>query len=165
MQGDSTLTSPPAAYQYVAASDTFSGTSVALNQYSVNPVAPAIAVYTQANSTTSTTRIVLSGTDVNNAAVINVYDGSYNLLGTLPTTTLAVVVKPDATRAYTFDSASSQVLSFDLTPITPASVPLTQIGAVTPLGNPGTGVRMAISADGATLFLAGSSRIVVQPAP
>jgi len=165
MHGDSTLTSPVSVFQYVAASDTFSATSVTLNQYSTNPVAPALSVFTPANSTTSTTRIVLSGTDANNAAVINVYDGSYNLLGTLPATTLAVVVKPDATRAYTFDSASSQVLSFDLTSTTPASGPLTQVGAVTPLGSPGAGVRMAISPDGGTLFIAGNSQIVVQPAP
>ncbi len=167
MQGDPTLTSPPAAYQYVAASDTFSATSVALNQ---NLVAPAVSVYTPANSTTgtaytSTTHIVLSGTDVNNASVVNVYDASYNLLGTLPSTTLAVVVKPDATRAYTFDSIASQVLSFDLT-ASPAGGAFPQVGSGTTLsGNPGTGVRMAISPDGGTLFLAGSNRIVVQPSP
>jgi hypothetical protein len=162
MQGDSTLTSPPAAYLYAAVSDTFSATGAALNQ---NSVAPAISVYTPANSTTSTTRIVLSGTDVNSATVTNVYDANYNLLGTLPNTTLAVVVKPDATRAYTFDSTASQVLSFDLT-ASPAGGAFPQVGSGTTLaGNPGTGVRMAISPDGGTLFLAGSSRIVVQPAP
>jgi hypothetical protein len=162
MQGDSTLTSPPAVYQYTAASDAFSATPVALNQ---NPVAPAVDVYTPADSTTSTTRIVLSGTDASNAAVTNVYDASYNLLGTLPNTTLAVVVKPDATRAYTYDSATSQVLSFDLT-ATPAGGAYPQVGSgVTLAGNPGSGVKMTISPDGGTLFLAGSSQIVVQPAP
>ena len=162
MQGDATLTSPPAVYQYNAVTDTFYVTIVALNQ---NSVVPAACAYTPADSTTTTTRIVLSGTNANNASVVNVYDASYNLLGTLPDTTLAVVVKPDATRAYTFDSTASQVLSFDLT-ATPAGGAFPQVGSGTmPAGNPGTGVKMAISPDGGTLFLAGSNQIVVQPAP
>ncbi len=166
MQGDSSLTSRPPVYQYVPASYTFSATSVALNQYSANPVAPALSVYTPPNSTTSTTRIVLSGTDVNNAAVINVYDGSYNLLGTLPSTTRAVVLYQDATPhifAYTYDSALSQVLRYDLSVSQGGGV--YSSGASAPAANPGANVRMAISPDGGTLFLAGSSQIVVQPAP
>jgi hypothetical protein len=40
------------------------------------------------------------------------------------------------------------------------------LGAVTPLaGDPGSGVRMTITPDGGTLFLAGSTQIVVQPTP
>jgi hypothetical protein len=161
MQGDSALTSAPGVYQYLAASDSFSATGVALNQ---NSIAPALSVYTPPDSTTSTTRIVLSGTDASNAAVINVYDGSYTLLGTLPATTLAVAVKPDASRAYTFD-ATLQVLSFDLT-ANPAGGVFPQVGSGTTLaGDPGTGVKMAISPDGGTLFLAGSTQVVVQPSP
>jgi hypothetical protein len=164
IQKDPALTSPPGVFQYLAASDTFSATSVVLNQDSVNPVAPAIGVNTPPNSTTSNTHIVLSGKDVNSITVTNVYDASYNLLGTLPGTTLAVVVKPDATRAYTFDS-TGQVRSFNLT-AAPAGGPFPEVGSGTTLaGNPGTGVRMAISPDGGTLFLAGSSHIVVLPSP
>ncbi len=166
MQGDSTLTSPPAFYQYVAASDTFSAIGIGLNQ---NSIAPALGVYTPPSTTSSTTatlsttRIVLSGKDASNNAVTNVYDASYNLLGTLPSTstTLAVVVKPDASRAYMFDSTASQVLSFDLT-ASPAGGAFPQVGSVA-LGNPGTGVKMTISPDGGTLFLAGSTQIVTQP--
>ena len=166
MHGDSTLTSPPSVFQYVAASDTFYATSVTLNQYSTNPVAPAVSVFTPANSTTSTTRLVLSGTDANNAAVINVYDGNYNLLGTLPNTTRAVVLYQDATPhvfAYTYDSASSQVLRYDLT-ASQSGGAYSSIASA-PAANPGANVRMAISPDGGTLFIAGSSQIVVQPAP
>jgi hypothetical protein len=162
MQGDPALTSTPGVYQYIAALDTFSATSVALKQ---NSIAPALSVYMPPNSTSSTTRIVLSGTNASNASVTNVYDASYTLLGTLPSSTLAVVVKPDASRAYTFDSTASQILSFDLT-ASPAGGAFPQVGSgTTPAGNPGTGLKMAISPDGGTLFLAGSTQIVVQPSP
>ncbi|MHB8728449.1 MAG: hypothetical protein ACYC9K_05360 [Sulfuricaulis sp.] len=169
LQGDATQTSPPAVYQYAAASDTFSATSVALNQNTaLAPAAPAISVYTPAGSTTSATYIVLSGTDVNNATVVNVYDGSYNLLGTLPTTTLAVAVYQSATqvRAYTLDSATSpsKILTFNLA--SPSGGTFTQVGSgVTPTSDPGTGVKMTISADGGNLFLAGSNAVVVAQTP
>lgn len=146
VQGDPALTSAPAVYRYSASTQAFSATGVTLNQ---NAVAPSLD--------RAATRIVLNGT--------NVYDSGYRLLGTLPATTLAVVVKPDATRAYTFDSAAAQILSFDLT-ASPAGGAFPQVGSATaPVGDPGSGVRMAISPDGGTLFLAGSSQIVVQPAP
>jgi hypothetical protein len=146
VQGDPTLTSAPAVFRYTASTQTLSSTGVALNQ---NTVAPALD--------RAATRIVLNGT--------NVYDSGYQLLGTLPATTLAVVVRPDATRAYTFDSAALQILSFDLT-ASPAGGAFPQVGAATaPVGDPGNGVKMAISPDGGTLFLAGSNQIVVQPSP
>ena len=144
-QGSPALASATGVYRYLAASQTFSVTGVSLNQ---NSIAPALD--------RAATRIVLNGT--------NVYDAGYNFLGTLPSTTLAVVVKPDATRAYTFDSAV-QVLSFDLT-ASPAGGAFPQVESGTaPAGDPGTGVRMAISPDGGTLFLAGNNQIAIQPAP
>ncbi len=168
IQKDSTLASPPSVYQYTAASDTFSGTNVVLNQDSVNPVAPALVVYNPPpNTTTGATRIVLSGKDSTGATVTNVYDASYNLLGMLPSTTLAAVVKTDATgtfTAYTYDDSTvSQVLSFNIT--TSQAGGLFSSVSATTTANPGTGVKMAISADGGTLFLAGSTQIVVLPAP
>ena len=144
-QGDPSLTTAPSTYQYLSATNAFSAT-VAINQNSIAPALDRNAI-----------RIVLNGIDV--------YDASYTLLGTLPSTTLAVVVKPDATRAYTFDSAAAAVLSFDLT-TTASGAALPQVGAATALaGDPGSGVQMAISPDGGTLFLAGANQIVVQPAP
>jgi hypothetical protein len=146
VQGDPALTSAPAVFRYTASTQTISSTGVTLNQ---NAVAPALD--------RAATRVVLNGT--------NVYDSGYQLLGTLPATTLAVVVRPDATRAYTFDSTASQILSFDLT-ASPAGAAFPQVGAATtPAGDPGSGVKMAISPDGGTLFLAGSNQIVVQPSP
>jgi hypothetical protein len=167
LQGDSTQTSPPYVYQYAASSDTFAAVNVLLNQNpTVAPAAPAISVYTPAGSTTTNTYIVLSGTDVNNATVVNVYDGSYNLLGTLPNTTLAVAVDANAKRAYTLDSATSpsKILTFDLT--SPSSGTFTQVGSgVTPTSDPGTGVKMTLSPNGGHLFLAGTNAVVVVPTP
>jgi hypothetical protein len=168
LQGDSTQTSPPYVYQYAAASDTFSAVNVLLNQNpTVAPAAPAISVYTPAGSTTANTYIVLSGTDVNNNPVIDVYDASYNLLGTLPytNTTLAVAVDANAKRAYTFDSATSQVRSFALDQPTVNGVFPDAAAAVTLIANPGAGTKMTLSPDGGTLFLAGSSAVVVQTPP
>ncbi len=145
-QGDPSLASSPPVYQYTASSETFASTAAAINQ---GTIAPALDQ--------SATRIVLSGIDV--------YDSSFTLLGKLPSKTLAVVVSPNADCAYTFDS-SGQILAFNL--ITGMSGgPFPQAGATTPVSSPGTGgaVKMAISPDGGWLFLAGSSQIVVAPAP
>jgi len=162
MQGDATLTSAPSVYQYLAVADIFFATSAALNQ---NAIAASLSVYTPPDSTTSTTRIVLSGTNASHVAVTNVYDASYALFGTLPSTTLAVVVKPDASRAYTLDSNGPAVLSFDLT-TSQAGGPMPQVGSgITLTNSPGSGVKMAISPDGGTLFLAGDTQIVVLPSP
>ena len=146
-QGDPSLASTPPVYQYTASSEAFAATPAATNQ---GTIAPALDQ--------SATRIVLNGIDV--------YDGSFALLGTLPspTPTLAVVVSPNADCAYTFDS-SGQILAFNLT-ASMSGGPYPQAGA-TSVSSPGTGgaVKMAISPDGGTLFLAGSSQIVVVPAP
>ncbi|MHB8741931.1 MAG: IPT/TIG domain-containing protein [Sulfuricaulis sp.] len=160
MQGDSTQTTAPEIFQYLASSDTFGALAILLNQ---NSVAPAINVYTQPDTTASTTRIVLSGNIANNPSATYVFDGSYNNLGALPSTTLAVVVSPNSNSAYTFDS-SGQVFAFNLT-AAPVGGVFTPGTPTTPPANPGSGVRMAISPDGGTLFLAGSSQIVVMPAP
>jgi hypothetical protein len=164
MQGDATLTTAPSVYQYVALTDTYSATSAALNQ---NAVAPALSVYTPPDSTTGSARIVLSGTNASHVAVTNVYDASYTLLGTLPSTTVAVVVKPDTSRAYAFDVNGSvlTVFSYDLT-TSQAGASMPQVGSgITLTNNPGSGVKMTISPDGGTLFLAGSNQIVVMPSP
>ncbi|MHB8453103.1 MAG: SMP-30/gluconolactonase/LRE family protein [Acidiferrobacterales bacterium] len=151
-QGDSTLASAPSAYQYAAATQTFSATSAAVNQ---NLIPPALD--------RSATHIVLNGT--------NVYDSNYNLLGTLPASTLAVVLSPDGSTAYTFDSVASQILCYNLT-ASPGGSQFPPCASVAPVtatvtGNPGSvgAVRMAITPDGGTLFLAGSNGIMVVNPP
>lgn len=146
VQGDPSLTTPPAVYNYTASSGSFSSTGVTLNQ---NSIAPAFD--------RDASRIVLNG--------VNVHGPNYGLLGKLPATTLAVAVRPDGKRAYTYDSATGGLMMFDIS-ATKNGEAYTQLGSTVPLAaSPGGGAKMIISADGATLFLAGTTQIVVQPTP
>jgi IPT/TIG domain len=162
-QGDPTLTGSATVFQYPATTGAFAATPVGLNQ---NSIAPALD--------RAVTRVVFNGTQVYGASYVlsgtlpsttPVVTVQYTLLGTLPATTLAVAVKPDGTRAYTLDSAASDVLSFDLT-ASAGGAALPQVGSGTVLAaDPGAGAQMTISPDGGTLFFAGADRVVVQPAP
>ena len=94
-----------------------------------------------------------------------VYDATEAFLGTLPNTTAAVVLKPDGTRAYAYDTSAGGILVYDVS-VDRDEAAYAPLGPVVPLaGDPGTGPEMIISPDGGTLVLAGSSRIVVQPTP
>lgn len=91
----------------------------------------------------------------------------FTLLGTLPSTTLAVAISPDTTKAYTVDSSTSPPLlrTYDLT-YNAAGGAFPQIGSgVSLAGDPGSDIQMTISPDGGTLFIAGTNQIVVQPTP
>ena len=111
------------------------------------------------------TRIVIDRT--------RVYSGGYVLLGTLPSSTLAVVLRPDGSRAYTYDR-SGRLRTFDLTAV-PAGGAFPEIGSgITLAGDPGSEVEsvfssavveMAMTPDGRTVFIAGSLAVVVQPVP
>ena len=111
------------------------------------------------------TRIVINRTQV--------YSSAYVLLGTLPSTTQAVVLRPDGTRAYTFDQ-STRLRTFDLTAM-PAGGTFPEVGiGITLAGDPGRDrealysaalVEMAITPDGRTVFIAGGKAVVVQPVP
>ena len=152
-QGDPSLAStPPVAYEYAASSGTFAATSAALNQ-SENPLTQsAIAPVLDQ----SAVHIVLNGTSV--------FNNSFGYLGALPSGTLAVALSPDSNCAYTFDS-SGDIVAYNLNagPVNGTYVPVGSGTSVSP-GTNGT-IRMAITPDGGTLFIAGSSGIVVQPAP
>jgi hypothetical protein len=146
VQGDPTLTASPAVIAFSASNGGISNTGLAINQNAIGPVLDRDA-----------SRLVLNG--------LNVYNGSYTLLGKLPATTLAVALRPDGNRAFTYDSAAGAVLVFD-TSATKNGEALPQVGAAVPLaGAPGAGPKMIISTDGRTLFLAGATQIVVQPTP
>lgn len=146
VQGDPSLTTAPAVYNYTALSGNFSTTGVTLIQNAIAPVIDRDA-----------SRIVLNG--------VNVHGPDYGLLGKLPATTLAVAVRPDGKRAYTYDSAAGGLMTFDIS-ATKSGEAYTQLGSTVPLvATPGDGAKMIISADGATLFLAGATQIVVQPTP
>jgi hypothetical protein len=145
IQGDPSLTTAPAVYVANAAGS-IGSTSIALNQNAIPPALDRDA-----------TRIVLNGT--------RVYDSSSALLGTLPDTTAAVVLRPDGKRAYTYDTDANGVLAYDISETNEGEA-FTPLGDAVPLvAAPGDGVRMAISADGNTLFIAGTTQLVVQPTP
>lgn len=149
-QGDPTLTSdvPVFIYATVTATGTnaLNASTVSLRQ---NAVPPAVS--------RSVNRVVLNGTKV--------YDSTFELLGTLPDTTSAVILKSDGSRAYAYDTAAGGILVYDIS-VDRGEAAYTALGPVTALaGDPGTGLRMAITLDGSTLFIAGSARIVVQPTP
>ena len=144
-QGYPGNTSASAIFTFSPATMSYAIPSATINQNTITPALDRAA-----------TRIILNGT--------NVYDANFTLLGTLPSTTLAVVVSPDASHAYTFDSAASQLLSFDLT-ATPAGGAFPQLSATSLAGDPGADVKMTISPDGGSLFLAGTTQIVIQPTP
>lgn len=144
--GDPSLTTAPAMFAYSASTNTIGATVVALNQNGIAPVLDRDG-----------TRLALNG--------LNVYGGDFSFLGTLPATTLAVAFKPDGTRIYTYDTAAGGVRIFD-TSVTKSGEALPQIGtAVALAADPGAGVKMTISPDGGTLFLAGTNQIVIQPTP
>ncbi len=98
-----------------------------------------------------------------------VFDADLALLGSLPATSRAAVVHPDGTRAYTYEPSGSEgkLRVFDLTQTIAGAFP--ELGtAVTLAGNPEAQayeVKMVISPDGGTIFLAGDDAIVVEPTP
>jgi hypothetical protein len=146
VQGDPTLTSDVPIYQYTTSTNTLLANGQVTRQ---NAVPPTI------DRTFS--RFVLNGR--------RVYDGAFAFLGTLPDTTTAAVLRPNGTRTYAYDATAGGILVYD-TSATRDGAAYTALGAVTPLpADPGTGVRMAITPDGGTLFIAGSLRIVVMPTP
>jgi hypothetical protein len=152
VQGHPDLDGDPSVFVYTAANNNFTSAGVNLNQ---NDFAPVV--------NRSGSRVILNGRRVYiNAA-------GFAVLGLLPETTLAVAIRPDGTRAYTYDSEANGILTFD---ISDAVDDDDEEGVYTPLGpavpliaNPGTGVKMTISHDGRTLFLAGSTQLVIQPTP
>jgi hypothetical protein len=99
--------------------------------------------------------------------LVRIYSRNWTLLGTLPTTTIGFLISPNGQRAYTFD-VDRKVHVFDLT-ANAAGGAYPELGTgLTPAGDPGTTaefVRLALTPDARTLFLAGDTRIAVVPLP
>jgi hypothetical protein len=117
-------------------------------------------------------RIALTNKVFTQQQLTTVYDNSFTALGTLPdsplgpSTLAGVVISPDGSTAYAYFSGSpGTVRKFDLN--SPSNGGFTEIGSGTaPPDFPGTNlIEMTISPDGGTLFLAGSQKVIVMPAP
>jgi hypothetical protein len=113
----------------------------------------------------SGTRWVLNKTEV--------YDGSFAFLGNLPPVPQfqvsgankeRVILSPAGDRAYTY-STTTGLHVYDLTGALVSGVYPEITPAPTLAGNPGDYVKMAITPDGRTLFLAGQDAIVIVPVP
>lgn len=144
-QGHSSTTTALAVLIFNATTGQFDSAGITLTQNAIPPVVDRVG-----------TRAVLNGT--------NVYGPGFDLLGTLPTATAAVAVKPDGKRAYTYEP-SVGVRTFDISADRHGEA-YAALGSPVPLvGDPGANPRMTISPDGTTLFIAGSTQLIVQPVP
>jgi len=93
-----------------------------------------------------------------------VYDSSFSSIGSLPALDSAII-SPTGNIAYTYVSSNNTIHKYDLNSPN-GSGGFTEVGTGTVLADsPGTGASMTISPDGGTLFLAGSLRVLITPAP
>jgi hypothetical protein len=146
VQGISSTTNAPPVVLFSASSGQFDATPANLTQNAVPPAIDRVG-----------TRALLNGT--------NVYGPGFALFGTLPTGAVAATLKPDGTRAYTYDPNAGGIRVFNVSE-TRNGEAYSAIGNPVPLvGDPGANPRMTISLDGNTLFIAGSTRLIVQPTP
>lgn len=168
---DATLTAMPRSYYFGAAAASANGARVLIASNGVSPVQAIQAYDAGAGTFTSlpvsanTSRLALDRTASRAIIGSTVYDGGFTALGTLPSSTQASALSPDGSRVYTLDLASTDA-AVKLRTFTIGTSGLAEVGtAIALAGNPGTQPRMVVSPDGGTVFIAGSSRLVVQPAP
>jgi hypothetical protein len=146
IQGSASLADDVPARRYVTGATQLANSTLRARQNNVPPVVSR-----------NGHRLVLRGT--------RVYDGNEALLGTLPETTVAIALKPDGSRAYTYDPTVGGIRVFDIS-VNRSGAAYDVLGSVVPTaGDPGSNPRMIISPDGRTLFLAGRAQVVVQPTP
>lgn len=146
VQGISSTTTAPPVVLFSASSGQFDSTAASLTQ---NAVPPAVD--------RGGTRALLNGT--------NVYGPGFALFGTLPAGAVAATLKPDGTRAYTYDPSAGGLRVFDVAETRNGQAYSAVGNPVALVGDPGANPRMTISLDGNTLFIAGSTQLIVQPTP
>lgn len=148
VQGHPSLNSAPPVYLFSTVNAQFQSLGTTINQ---NAIAPVVDRRGQ--------RAVLNGVRVHGTAPT----AAFKLLGTLPAGTLAAAINAEGTRVYTYEAGG--ILSFDVSTDRDGAA-LTALGAATPVpADPGANVKMSISADARTLFLAGSTQLIVVPTP
>lgn len=146
VQGHSSASNALPVYLFTTISGRFEVTSASLHQNAIPPTVDR-----------NGSRAVLNGTQVHGA--------QFALFGRLPNTTVAVALKSDGTRAYAYDPTVGGIVTYNVSEDNDEAN-YAAIGSTVPLaGDPGSGVKMTISPDNNTLFLAGSTQLVVQPTP
>lgn len=169
------LSSPQPLLKYDATLGTVAPTNLNY-ETTANVYGPqTLAGFAPAMDTKGSHIVLIGHVQLASVFATQVYDSNLQLLGTLPQATIAAAVSPDGTRAYALDD-SGNLAAFDLTTSPAGQGAYPQVGASVMLGTfgettdyagelPYARVKMAISPDGGTLFLAGSGAIGVQPAP
>lgn len=117
------------------------------------------------DSTVLTTRVVIHGpTPV-------VLGPDYSVRGLLPSSTRASVFNKSGTRLYAFDAPegteNGELRSYDVSVSLNDSTEYPPVGTPVPM-SPGTGtgaIVMTTTPDGETVFIVGTSRVIVQPSP
>jgi len=126
---------------------------------------------TSSTVTTESNRVSLSRTGARAVIRTNsipgttkVYDGSFVLLGTLPSNIGRVAFSPDEQFVYGFDIGARTIRKFDLNGL--GGIVEVGTGTAAPESTTGLAIpEMAISPDGGWLFVAGDLNLVVMPAP
>ncbi len=169
------LSSPQPLLKYDASLGTLTPTSLNY-ETTANVFGPqTLAAFAPAMDTNGSHIVLIGHAQLAAVFATQVYDSNLQLLGTLPVMTIAAVISPDGTRAYALDD-SGNLSAFDLTASPAGQGAYPQVGASVMLGTfgettdyagelPYARVKMAISPDAGTLFLAGSGGVGVQPAP
>jgi hypothetical protein len=133
---------------------------------------PPVAVYNASNGQLSQTSSIVQSASISvdrhgTRVLLNakdVYDAGINLLGSLPTTTVASTISADATRAYTYDS-SGAVRVFDLTasPVNSLYPEITPAKTLPSSPASSTWASLVVSPDGGSLFVAIATGLYVVP--
>ena len=90
-----------------------------------------------------------------------VYDAQFNALGTLPNGASTFVLSPDGNLAYAYYPINGTVRKFELT-----ASGVSEVGTGSAVAPANTDMsEMAISPDGGSLFLVGTTSVVIAPAP
>ncbi len=154
------------------------GSRLVVTQNGVSPSQP-VFVYNASSGTLSPSSLSLTGTvpalDRRATRLLpdgfSIYDGNFQLLGTIDGVSPAPTLSPDGLRAYVGDRLSADHTTFvplvlrayDLT--APVAGKFLQIGTGTSLPSDTGAAIITVSPDGGSVFIAGSDSIVVVPKP
>lgn len=143
----------PALCDYLSSEGTFAELPLNINQKQCMNSSMGRCIHPVVDKTGS--RVAVT----DNASSVSIYDNLF-FLGKLPISSEAVVFSADGSRIFAYDS-DDVLRTYDV------NGNFQEIGSGTMLaGSPGTGIlKMILSPDGSTLFIAGSNQIIIQPVP